>query len=336
MFAKKALGFTMVELMISLVVGMFALGAIYTAFQNQQDNYISQDQVAEMQQNIRATMDIMSREIRMAGLDETGRAGNQTPTPSSILVANADQLVISMDLNNSEFVVDPTYPATDNEVISFRFSTDVASGIRYDADSDGIADAAFGVGELGRNVGGSLDVAGAFQQGLPDPKGDLRAYSPIAQNIHAIGFAYAFDNDGDGALDFNDVDGNGIQDPGEGIFWAIPAAAGLNTNWFNLNTNNDTAIDLCDYSADCSPPAAGVFGVGTNATIGAADTLVQVNLREVRAIRIWLLTRSPNPDQNYIDNNTYVVGRNVIRPNDNFRRRLLETVVDCRNMGLMR
>jgi type IV pilus assembly protein PilW len=67
-------GFTMVELLVAMVVAFLALGAIYSSFLNQHRSYKIQDETAEMQQNLRAAMLYMEREIRMAGCDPIGAA----------------------------------------------------------------------------------------------------------------------------------------------------------------------------------------------------------------------------------------------------------------------
>jgi type IV pilus assembly protein PilW len=60
-------GFTMIELMIAMVVSLLALAAIYSTFLAQHRSYQVQNETADMQQNIRAAMYYMQREIRMAG-----------------------------------------------------------------------------------------------------------------------------------------------------------------------------------------------------------------------------------------------------------------------------
>jgi type IV pilus assembly protein PilW len=65
-------GFTLIELLIAMAITGIVAGAIFTAFQSQQKSYLIQDQVTDMQQNLRAAMDIMVREIRMAGYDPYG------------------------------------------------------------------------------------------------------------------------------------------------------------------------------------------------------------------------------------------------------------------------
>jgi type IV pilus assembly protein PilW len=60
-------GFTMVELLVAMVVSLLALAAIYSTFLAQHRSYQVQEETADMQQNIRAAMYYMQREIRMAG-----------------------------------------------------------------------------------------------------------------------------------------------------------------------------------------------------------------------------------------------------------------------------
>lgn len=98
-------GFTLVELMVALAISGFIVSAIYMAYISQQRTYIAQDQVAEMQQNLRAAMTILSSEIRMAGYDggkgikhsSCGLGG--TSSPPGILSVNPVKLDFSLDLN---------------------------------------------------------------------------------------------------------------------------------------------------------------------------------------------------------------------------------------------
>lgn len=60
-------GFTLIELMVALVLSFILVGAIYRTFTVQQKVYTVQDQIAEAQQNARMAMNILMRDIRMAG-----------------------------------------------------------------------------------------------------------------------------------------------------------------------------------------------------------------------------------------------------------------------------
>ena len=60
-------GFTLVELMIAMAIGLVVLGAMYGVFTMHNKTFGTQEQIAEMQQSARAAMGMMTREIRMAG-----------------------------------------------------------------------------------------------------------------------------------------------------------------------------------------------------------------------------------------------------------------------------
>lgn len=62
-------GFSLIELLIAMVVGLIVLGATYSIFNIQNKQMIKEDKIVEMQQNVRAAIDMMSREIRLAGYD---------------------------------------------------------------------------------------------------------------------------------------------------------------------------------------------------------------------------------------------------------------------------
>lgn len=95
---KNSDGFTLVELLVTLAISGILMTGVYTAFMSQQNSYLAQEQVVEMQQNIRAGLDIMVRDIRMAGYDPdlADAYGIQTATP--------DQFVFTLD--------DPDIPGT--------------------------------------------------------------------------------------------------------------------------------------------------------------------------------------------------------------------------------
>lgn len=58
-------GVTLIELLIALVISAILVAGIYRVFISTQRSYTVQDQVAEMQQNVRAAINKMMREIRM-------------------------------------------------------------------------------------------------------------------------------------------------------------------------------------------------------------------------------------------------------------------------------
>jgi prepilin-type N-terminal cleavage/methylation domain-containing protein len=66
-FFKKSNGVTLIELLIALVISAILVAGIYRTFVHQQRSYATQEQIADMQQNVRVAINRMLREIRMAG-----------------------------------------------------------------------------------------------------------------------------------------------------------------------------------------------------------------------------------------------------------------------------
>ena len=64
---RKNDGLTLIELLIALTVSAFVMAGLYQTSIGQQKTYTVQEQVVDVQQSVRAALDRMTREIRMAG-----------------------------------------------------------------------------------------------------------------------------------------------------------------------------------------------------------------------------------------------------------------------------
>jgi len=60
-------GITLIELLVALVIAGILIAAVYRTFLSQQKTYTVQEQVVDMQQNMRLAINRMMTEIRMAG-----------------------------------------------------------------------------------------------------------------------------------------------------------------------------------------------------------------------------------------------------------------------------
>jgi type IV pilus assembly protein PilW len=212
----KTKGFSLIELMIAMAVGSIVMVLLYSTFQAQQKSVTAQQLGVEMQQNIRAAMSLMKREIRMAGydpaasdgFDNDGANGVDDPGESSgatITSAAGDFIQFTFDNNGNGDTIDSS------ESLTYRFTTG-------DADLDGIADD--GAESLSRIDTGAGET------------------EVIAYDIQGIAFAYAFDDDLDGQLDTS-AGGNVIwsmdtDDPPDGLLDAV------------VDTNDDGVIDITD------------------------------------------------------------------------------------------
>ncbi|MGA2515146.1 MAG: DUF559 domain-containing protein [Thermodesulfobacteriota bacterium] len=97
----KKNGVTLIELLIALVVSTILTAVLYRIFISHQKIYTVQDQVADMQQNVRIAMGQMTREIRMAGYggnmltifgNVNGFTNIITPASDAITVIFADEV----------------------------------------------------------------------------------------------------------------------------------------------------------------------------------------------------------------------------------------------------
>lgn len=64
---KKNKGITLIELLVALVISGLLVAALYRTFIGQQRTYVAQDQVVDMQQNMRVAISRMMGDIRMTG-----------------------------------------------------------------------------------------------------------------------------------------------------------------------------------------------------------------------------------------------------------------------------
>jgi type IV pilus assembly protein PilW len=126
-------GFTLAELLVGMAISALVMTAIYATFKTQHETYLLQELVASAQQNLRAGMLFMEREIRMAGCDPLRSAD------AEISVANANSISFTLDYTGGG--VGGAFP---NGV-----STDANEDITYELDDDD---------NLMRTAGGSTDM----------------------------------------------------------------------------------------------------------------------------------------------------------------------------------
>jgi len=65
-------GFTLTELLVAMTIATVVMAAIYSSYYSQQKAYTVTETMVETQQNLRAAMYQLERDIRMAGFDPKG------------------------------------------------------------------------------------------------------------------------------------------------------------------------------------------------------------------------------------------------------------------------
>jgi type IV pilus assembly protein PilW len=113
MKSKSINGFTLVELLVSMSIGMVLLAAVTTTFMSQTRIYNAQEQINEMQQNARGALDIITREVKMAGYNPNG---------ASFLgvTYSTTQLMIQADLDSNGAI---STSSTANEQITYAYDS---------------------------------------------------------------------------------------------------------------------------------------------------------------------------------------------------------------------
>jgi type IV pilus assembly protein PilW len=206
-------GFTLIELMISIAIFGVVIAGVIGAFQDQLRSHNTQQAVMEMQQNARAAMYYMTRELKLAGLDPTGEI---PPPGAGILTANRNEIRFTMDFtgggcvngvgdgidNDDDGLVDEGCNDADengnglkdepDEDEWFNGSTadaneDITYTLSNDADNDGLCD---GI-PTQLNNGTACNL--------------MRGNQILAVNIDALNFRYLGRNPGVGGCSATDI-----------------------------------------------------------------------------------------------------------------------------------
>ncbi len=153
-------GFTIIELMLAMTIMLLVMSAIYTTFQAQTRSWITQQEIANMQQNLRVAMYNLESSIRMAGYDPQntrafGFVSNFPMAPFSAdgATTDADDIAFTVDADN-----DSTIDGNSNELVAYRLNPTNNELEVYDT---------------------SIDAGGAWRT--------------VARNIRSIAFTYLTD-----------------------------------------------------------------------------------------------------------------------------------------------
>ncbi|MDX9821480.1 MAG: prepilin-type N-terminal cleavage/methylation domain-containing protein [Syntrophales bacterium] len=124
---KQQKGFTLVEILISIVVGMVILLAVYAAVVTGQRSTSGIERKVIAGQDARAALELMSIEVQMTSFNPTmttgiwrdpGACGSAAATAANmgIQAASATSISVEMDVNESGAITDAS-----NEVITYTY-----------------------------------------------------------------------------------------------------------------------------------------------------------------------------------------------------------------------
>jgi prepilin-type N-terminal cleavage/methylation domain-containing protein len=127
-------GFTLIEMMISVVVSSMVIAGLYSIFNLQSRQFLYQDLQMEMHQNVRFATDVLTRSIRMAGF---GAGGTVTGYHGSSTHDSTLPVIMSWDAqgdNDSDAITvvygdpslrmntEPSITTCDTETLTFDMS----------------------------------------------------------------------------------------------------------------------------------------------------------------------------------------------------------------------
>jgi len=135
---RTASGFTLVEVLVCMAIMSILFGAVYRSFDIFNRSYTSENVKAGIQQRTRIGIDLMVRDIRLAGLDPLDTAN------ARIIAADTENIQFSADLNYDGDVNDPfediTYTLNGDLL---RQTSDLGTGFITDTLLDNIDALAF-------------------------------------------------------------------------------------------------------------------------------------------------------------------------------------------------
>ncbi len=110
-------GHTLVELVIAMALAAILITAIYQIHAVRQKSHAKQQLAVEMQQNIRAAISLMKREIRMAGYDPASNDGldndgntvidnDEESADTGIHIAGRNMIQVTFD-NDADRTINP-------------------------------------------------------------------------------------------------------------------------------------------------------------------------------------------------------------------------------------
>jgi len=324
---RRARGFTLVELLVALAIGLFLLAGTLLVFSETRKQYRTIEEVARLQENARYALATLEVDARMANF------WGQHNRADFIDNAAGPGMSLEGNIGAAEAVIDE---CGDNWGVDLRDYVDGSDG-SYDLDDSGAcapeptigATAAISIPgsdvlTVRRAATGTVDPAtaaanlikiqssrsrGTLFLGTDIPSGYL---PPLSDTRPLYTASYYVSSNSDGAAGLPSLRRKrlGVDEAGDTAVLDEEITSGIEDLQVEVGVdqNGDTNPDLFTTLDD----------------VGGVEDVV--------AVRFWILARSERPDFSYRDAATYdYAGRPAYTPNDNFRRTLLVKTVQLRN-----
>lgn len=309
---KQQRGFSLVEMMLAMLIALIIMGGILTLYNNFREvQRISEDQLRLVSDG-RFAIETIAYDLRHAGvfggtnLATTIKCHKGDPNCATALTTAASdcQTRWYLDITVPIFASEAVNPYSTCPITSHQTNTDLLV-VRY-ADSNPVATTSL--------VSGTAYVRSNYQAGelfigttppeIPDDTSALTNNHLLVSRAYYVADFTDYVGDGEPSLRRVDlIAGPAIQDQ-----IILPGVENLQIQ-FGVDTDGDDAVDQyvnADQVADWT---------------------------KVYAARVWVLVRSRHIDNAVDTSKTFsIAGTNVSFGNDGYRRLLLSSVINLRNM----
>jgi prepilin-type N-terminal cleavage/methylation domain-containing protein len=322
----KEQGFTIIELMVAMAISLVVMAAVFSTFKSQQDSYVVQSEVSVTQQNLRAALFMISRDIKMAGYYTNFIKGSYTFHSSDPIMENVTIRPVLYSRDNNEDSIAGVKDDTDVLVIikgnektpyplaagEYATPGDSATADLYFADKDDALDQLEldefpgGHNKYGLLVKKDMNRAELFEvksdKTFEFPAGLVDNYGAGDMVVKVDVIIYKIDDTGSGPTLKRKNLGTDAQ-------YSTIAENVDNLQFLYLKRDGSEIDNLDDAS----------------------------NIPLVRAVKVFILAKTDKQIRGYTDPHTYQVGNMTVDPlNDDskYMRRLLSATINTRNIGL--
>ncbi|OGW61753.1 MAG: hypothetical protein A2V83_08765 [Nitrospirae bacterium RBG_16_64_22] len=334
-------GFTLIELMVTMVVALLTVAAMMGVFSVGQRLYRTQEQVSDTQQNVRVSTDAIARDLRMANFGPCGAAVQSFGGAIQLLPithvngagATPDQVTIMYADGNTEmnvtqqmpsqaaalFVDNATQVQEDDIVIVTNCTNSDVIQVTGPACLPGC-----GVPQFEHNAGGSLNTTNQLST----------SYGPGAKVYKVNCVRYRVDMVNSRLL--MEKGGSVCQTPGGTVAPAVGSSVVLAENVEGLELAYGLDTNGGDADGNGCNDGDGTIDTWINAFSAVAATQA-CQVSQVRSVRVNVLARTGTPQKDFSYAATTTIEDKVYATpvgTESQRRRVLATEVKPRNIGL--
>ncbi|HCI54237.1 MAG TPA: hypothetical protein DE312_13120 [Gallionella sp.] len=313
-------GFSMVEMMVSITIGLIIIAALVGVLTSNSRNSKTNDRGAELQGNGRYALDHLKREIRHAGYKGYSWAESNPPTTTvtpiadECLPATAASGAFLTNIRQGIWGANDSNPFIGSCLAAGYLRGDLLTIRHVDnaplsgntANNSIYLRSSYAVSELFKGTGAAALAGVPVLVGSPTPQADFAVH----EYVYYIG---SDDNDATlPALRRRSLVGSAMVDE-----MVVSGIEHMQVQYGRL----DTAANTQYFDA------SGISGTATD----TPTTLTSYAWDDVNSVRIWLLARTNKIENGYSNTSSYVMGDQTYTVNDGFRRQLFTAVVQLRN-----